>query len=174
MTANQNVNSVLPLKNNTGICSFHSFLDRLFTDCGEHIWLSSNIFKLTPTELALRNSSRCGYLQNEIWGNSWRCITPPEFYCQAFHHFSIYLCFPESPSKMPSLVEILVKPSWSRPPWEVTSFPFHQLLEGRQQHGDYQTYTGGNEDVWNFPDGLKWMQVCLELGHCSSSWNGSQ
>lgn len=38
---------------------------------------------------------------------------------------------------------------------KVTSFPFHQFLEGRQQDGDRRTYTGGNEDVRSFPDGLK-------------------
>lgn len=155
----RNMNSVLPLKYQTGMRCHHGFQDRFSTDCRERIQLSSNIFKLTPAELTLRSGGGRGPLQDEIWGNSWQCITAPSV---AASHPTMSEF---APSKMPRR---------GPPPPKVTSFPFHQFLEGRQQDGDCRTYTGGNEDVRSFPDGLKWMQVCLELCHCASSWNGSQ
>ena len=71
------MNSVLPLKYQMGMSCHHGFQDRLSTDCGEHIQLSSNIFKLTPAELTLRSGGRCSPLQDEMRGNSWQCITAP-------------------------------------------------------------------------------------------------
>lgn len=115
-----------------------------FTDCGEHIQLSSNIFKVIPTELALRSGRRCGHLQNDVWGRSWKHITypcPTMFYCQSLPRFSINLCLQKSPRKTPYLVEILLKSFQSRTPlWKVTSF---------------SSTFGGQTTAWG-PSNLHW------------------
>lgn len=88
--------------------SYCGLMGKLFTGSGKHIQISSNIFKLTPTEDVVIYRMRFEEAAGSI-------LLPPSS-LPVIPQFLNFLCLQETPSKMPSLVWVLLKPFQSRLP----------------------------------------------------------